>query len=240
MAGEDAGRFVTRWREGRTPYSRIRRHAIRLQLEAVIALALQVCLRRREIFALDLNCMSADNAYVVVAGFNVPWTERARAVPFTEAARGAIADWLAFRRLLGAEHDRPWIALHGGPAVGQPMKPEAFDVLLRTYLGDGWSLKRLRDTGAVRWASAGIGVEHLRQILGQSAIEDTLPSTRSSHPTAWSRTCIASSCWPRSPACVGPSWCSGDGLLGLLGPCSKLGLRALVRVQRLLTRGRPC
>jgi site-specific recombinase XerD len=175
MADEDAARYVTRWREGRTPYGRIRRHAIRLQLEAVIALALQVCLRRREIFALDLNCMSADNAYVVVAGFNVPWTERARAVPFTESARGAVADWLAFRRLLGAEHDRPWIALHGGPAVGQPMKPEAFDSLLRTYLGDGWSLKRLRDTGAVRWAGAGIGVEHLRQILGQSAIEDTLP-----------------------------------------------------------------
>jgi site-specific recombinase XerC len=175
MTDDDAVRYAMRWRESRTPYRRIRRHAIRLQLEAVIALASQLCLRRREIFALDLNCMSADNAYVVVAGFNVPWTERARAVPFTESAREAVADWLAFRHLLGAEHDRPWIALHAGPTVAQPMRPEAFDALLRTYLGDGWSLKRLRDTGAVRWAGAGIGVEHLRQILGQSAIEDTLP-----------------------------------------------------------------
>lgn len=151
------------------------RHAIRLQLDAVIALALQLCLRRREIYALDLNCVSDLNAYVVVAGAHVPWTQRARAVPFTESARKGIANWLEYRRLLGADHDRPWIALHAGPTVGKPMKPEAFDTLLRTYVGDGWSLKRLRDTGAVRWVNKGLGIEHLRQILGQSAIEDTLP-----------------------------------------------------------------
>ena len=175
MADEKARHYALKWREGRTPYSRIRRHAIRLQLDAVIALALQLCLRRREVFALDLNCVSADNAYVVVAGFNVPWSERARAVPFTESARKAIADWLEYRHLLGADHDRPWVALHAGPNVGQPMKPEAFDALLRTYVGEGWSLKRLRDTGAVGWVNRAMGVEHLRQLLGQSAVEDALP-----------------------------------------------------------------
>ena len=175
MTNDKARHYALKWREDRTPYSRIRRHAIRLQLDAVIALALQLCLRRREVFALDVNCVSADNAYVVVAGFNVPWSERARAVPFTESARKAIADWLEYRHLLGADHDRPWVALHAGPTVGQPMKPEAFDTLLRTYVGDGWSLKRLRDTGAVGWVNRGMGVEHLRQLLGQSAIEDTVP-----------------------------------------------------------------
>jgi hypothetical protein len=132
-------------------------------------------LRRREVFALDLNCVSAENAYVVVWGPDGPWTDRVRAVPFTEAARKAVADWLEYRLLLGADHDRPWVALHAAPNVGQPMKVEAFDALLRTYVGDGWSLKRLRDTGAVRWVNRGMGVEHLRQLLGQSAIEDTLP-----------------------------------------------------------------
>ena len=175
MTDDKARHYVLKWREDRTPYSRIRRHAIRLQLDAVIALALQLCLRRREIAALDVNCVSDLNAYVVVAGFNVPWTERARAVPFTESARKAIADWLEYRNLLGADHDRPWVALHAGPKVGQPMKAEALDALLRTYVGDGWSLKRLRDTGAVSWVNRGMGVEHLRQLLGHSAIEDTLP-----------------------------------------------------------------
>jgi integrase len=175
MADEKARHYALKWRDGRTPYSRIRRHAIRLQLDAVIALALQLCLRRREILALDLNCVSAENASVVVAGFNVPWTVRARGVPFTESARKAIGDWLEYRRLLGADHDRPWVALHAAPTVGQPMKPEAFDALLRTYVGDGWSLKRLRDTGAVRWVNKGMGAEHLRQLLGHSAIEDMLP-----------------------------------------------------------------
>lgn len=39
--------------------------------------------------------------------------QHAREVPFTESARKAIGDWLAYRRLLGADHDRPWVALHG-------------------------------------------------------------------------------------------------------------------------------
>lgn len=178
MPDDKARCYARKWREGRTPYSRIRRHAVRLQLDAVIALALQLCLRRREIFALDTNCVSAENAYVVVAGYNVPWTERARAVPFSESARKAIADWLDYRLLLGADHDRPWVALHAGPTVGQPMKPAAFDSLLRTYVGPGWSLKRLRDTGAVRWVNRGMNLEHLRQLLGHAAIEDTLPFAR--------------------------------------------------------------
>jgi site-specific recombinase XerD len=175
MADDKARHYALRWREGRTSYSRIRRHAIRLQLDAVIALALQLCLRRREILGLDLNCVSPDNAYVVVAGFGVQWTERARAVPYTVSARTALADWLAYRRLLGADHDRPWVALYAAPTVGQPMKADAFDTLLRTYVGSGWSLKRLRDTGAARWVDDGMSVEHLRRLLGLSAVEDTLP-----------------------------------------------------------------
>ncbi len=99
-------------------------------------------------------------------------------MPFTQSARKAIAEWLEYRTLLGADHDRLWVALHAGPTVGEPTKPEAFDALLRTFVGDGWSLKRLRDTGAVTWVNAGMGVEHLRQLLGQNAIEDTLPYAR--------------------------------------------------------------
>ena len=178
MTDEQASHYAVKWREGGTSYRRIRRHAIRSQLEAVIALALELCLRRGEIFALDRICVHPDGAYVVVWGREGLCTERARGVPFTVSARTAIYNWLEYRALLGVDHERPWVALHGGPTVGEPMKRDAFDALLRTYLGDGWTLKRLRDTGAVTWIKTGMGLEHLRQLLGQSAIEDTLPFAR--------------------------------------------------------------
>ena len=47
----EATKRVTRWREGVTPYRRIRTHAIRLQLNAVVALCLHGGLRRGELRA---------------------------------------------------------------------------------------------------------------------------------------------------------------------------------------------
>jgi len=43
---EQEWRWVGRWRDGRSPYSRIRAHAIRCQLDAIIALALHCGLRK--------------------------------------------------------------------------------------------------------------------------------------------------------------------------------------------------
>jgi site-specific recombinase XerD len=175
LAADEASHYAVKWREGRTSYKRIRRHAVRLQLEAIIALALELGLRRREIFALDLDWVHYDNAYIAVWGTDGPWSARVREVPFTDASRQAIHDWLEFRELVGVAHERPWVALHGGPGVGEAMKRDAFDKLLRTYIGDGWTLKRLRDTCAVTWVKRGLPLEHLRRLLGLATIEDTLP-----------------------------------------------------------------
>lgn len=178
MAADEACRYAAKWREGRSPYERIRRHAIGLQLDAVIALALEMGLRRSEIYALDIDAMHPDNAYVVVWGKDGPWGQTARTVPFTDDARQAVSDWIEFRSLLGAEHDRPWLALHAGPTATEPMKRDSFCRHLRTFVGAGWTLKRLRDTCAVGWINRGLSLEHARELLGLRSIEDTLPYAR--------------------------------------------------------------
>jgi site-specific recombinase XerD len=179
MPPDEARHYAQRWREGRSPYSRIRRHAIRLQLEAVIALALDLGLRRREIFALDMLWVHYDNEYIVIWGSEGQFTTKPRReVPFTPRSRKAIHEWLRFRELLGVDHDRPWVALQAGPRAGEPMKREAFERLLRTYIGDGWSFKRLRDTCAVAWVKRDLPLEHLRQLLGHGDIKDVLPYAR--------------------------------------------------------------
>lgn len=58
---DEARKWLTRFRDGRSPYSRVRSHVIRCQLDAIIALALHLGLRRREIYALDMVTAHPDN-----------------------------------------------------------------------------------------------------------------------------------------------------------------------------------
>jgi hypothetical protein len=106
------------------------------------------------------------------------WGDHRRNVPLIEDARNAVYEWLEFRSLLGVGHGRPWVALQGGSNVGEPMKRAAFARLLRTHAGDGWTLKRLRDTCGVYWLRRGLSAEHLRQLMGYRTMEDTLPFVR--------------------------------------------------------------
>jgi hypothetical protein len=46
LAPEDAERWLGRVKDGRSPYNRVRSHAIRCQLDANVALALHLGLRR--------------------------------------------------------------------------------------------------------------------------------------------------------------------------------------------------
>src|SRR4051794_395048 len=85
LSDEEARRRVGRWCNGRSPYSKIRTHAIRLQTEAIISLALDLGLRRSEIFALTVDAVHNDNAYVVVWRNGVEWTQDAREVPYAVA-----------------------------------------------------------------------------------------------------------------------------------------------------------
>jgi hypothetical protein len=59
-----------------------------------------------------------------------------------------------------------------------PMTVHTFSRLLQTYVGPGWTLKRLRDTCAAAWVRSELPLEHLRQLLGLSRIEDALPYAR--------------------------------------------------------------
>jgi hypothetical protein len=59
-----------------------------------------------------------------------------------------------------------------------PMTRHTFDKLLATYIGPGYTLKRLRDTCVAGWVRSDLPLEHLRQLLGLSTIEATLPYAR--------------------------------------------------------------
>jgi integrase len=176
LPGEEADRWLRRVKDGRSPYAR--GHAIRCQLDCIIALALHLGLRRAEIFRLDIRCVHHDNNGVVVADPSGSFDGKAREVPLTDAARHAVHEWIACRYFLNAYHLGPWLNLHAERTRADPMTRHTFDKLLLTYLGPGWTLKRLRDTCAAAWVRSGMPLEYLRQLLGLSRIDDTLPYAR--------------------------------------------------------------
>lgn len=174
LPAKEAGKRVARWREGVAPYPRIRKHAIRLQLEAVVALCLHAGLRRAEVFALHIDDMHYDNAHVVV------WRgERfgsdAREVPFTQACRESVREWIEFRAAMKPGHDRPWLNLWAADTAREPVARETFDKLLANYLGQEWSYRRMRHTAGVNWLRAGLTIWELQRLLGHRTIKDALP-----------------------------------------------------------------
>jgi hypothetical protein len=101
-----------------------------------------------------------------------------REVPLTDRARLAIHEWIVCRYYLNPEHVWPWLTLHSERTASDPMTRATFDKLLLTYLGPGWQLKRLRDTCAAAWVRSGMSLEYLRELLGLSRAEGTLPYAR--------------------------------------------------------------
>lgn len=172
---DEAWFWLRRWVDGRSPYSRVRPHAIRSQLDAVIGLALYCGLRRREIFQLDEEAMHDDNAYVVIFDEPRNWSAVRRTVPYTDATRELIAPWCRMRGVIAPEHSRAWLNLYAETTAHEPMSRDTFNKLLRTYLGPGWTLARLRATCGVAWAKAGLAPEHLRHVLGYASISDVHP-----------------------------------------------------------------
>ena len=175
---EEADRWLRRVAEGRSPYSRVRVHAIRCQLDAVVALALHLGLRRAEILRQDIRFIHHDYYAVVVTDKPGSLDGNIRQVPFTDAARLAIHEWVVCRYYLNPEHQLPWLNLHSARTKSDPMTRATFDKLLLTYLGRGWMLKRLRDTCGVAWVRSGMPLEYVRQLLGLAQIADTLPYAR--------------------------------------------------------------
>jgi integrase len=178
LSPEEADRWLRQVKDGRSPYARVRVHAIRCQLDAIIALALHVGLRRAEIFRLDIRCVHYGNRGVVVCDKSGSFDGNCREVPLTDAARLAIHEWIVCRYYLNTEHQFPWLNLHAESTKTDPMTRATFDKLLLTYVGRGWTLKRLRDTCALAWVRSAMPLEYLRQLLGLSRIEDVLPYAR--------------------------------------------------------------
>ena len=175
--------WIDRWQRGVSPYSRVRSHAIRLQLDVIIALALQCGLRRSEIRRLTEPSMHYDNAYVVVWEEPGPWDAAHRGVPYSQRVRHILWRWLEFRSLIDPSHDSPWLNLWSSETASQPLGHDAFNRLLRVYVSPECSYRRLRDTCAVGWLNAGLPVEHVRRLLGVESLEATLPYARHARGT---------------------------------------------------------
>ncbi len=169
-----ARKFARRWENGDTPYSRIRKHAIRLQLDAVISLALHCGLQRREIFALHVDDLHYDNAYIVVWS-GERWHSSHREVPYTEEARAAVRAWLDFRACMGVKHDSPWLNLWAAKTAREPLGPDTFAKLLSAYVDPSLSYRRLRHTCGIAWLKAGMKLWEVQRFLGHASLRDTLP-----------------------------------------------------------------
>jgi integrase len=174
---EEAEKWLQRYKDGRSPYSRVRVHAISCQLDAIVSLSLHLGLRRSEIFRLTVDDAHPYNAGVLVRHRSGD-LNRAREVPWTSRAHFALERWIKCRFCLGAEHGQLWLNLHSAMTADQPMTSHTFNRLLGTYLGPEWTFSRLRVTAAVSWARCGLPLERLRELLGLARIEDVLPYAR--------------------------------------------------------------
>lgn len=153
------------------------RHPFRLQTEAVVALALEMGLRRHEIWSLSLDDLHYDNAYVVVNGKG----DKPREVPFTDRARECIHDWIEFRAGMRLTHDRPWIAIyHWRDGCLEPLGLRSFGrIIERVMHYEGgkrgeWTLHRFRHTCATERLRAGMSLEAVSAMLGHANLQQTL------------------------------------------------------------------
>ncbi len=175
---ESALFYVERWQRGASGWGRVQAYAKRLQVEAIVSLALYGGVRREEIFRLQLEDMHPDGEYVVVrsAAKNPDAEVRERAVPFVAPMRDAVRAWLDFRKLVlvdaGADHDSVWLCLHQQHRH-KPMWFSTFSLLL-SKTGRGWEYHRFRHTFATERLRAGLPIEKLQRILGHARISQTL------------------------------------------------------------------
>lgn len=172
-------RAITRWRQGKGPWGRVWKHAMRLQIEAMVRLALDCGLRRSEIFRLELADLHYDNEYLVVwrAAKGKKGLRVQQAVPMTTEVRQALYTWVEFRSLMAPDHGRPWLSCYGTAAT-HPMSWTRFSTILSDTVGEGWAWHRFRHTCATEWLRAGMKLENVSELLGHASIQQTLAYTK--------------------------------------------------------------
>lgn len=163
-------KFWERWRRGTSRFKKIQPHAMRIQIEAIIALALHCGLRCNEIFSATIDNIHHDNAYVVVPHGK---GDRYREVPHTAASRAAVQAWLELRTELAPSHDRVWLSLAWEEIALRPMNEQRFGELLHT-IGPGWRYHRFRHTCGTEWLRATKRLEVVQKLLGHASITQTL------------------------------------------------------------------
>lgn len=170
-------KYLKRWRNGSSPYRRVFKHAMRLQLDAIVSLALYGGLRRDEIFRLKLEEMHPENDVVIAsARKNREGVWVTRPVPMFEPMQEAIAGWHEFRGWLQPDHERPWLSLWPRYML-QPATERSFRLYL-TRLGTGWEYHRFRHTAATELLRARMPIEKVQLIMGHATIQQTLAYTK--------------------------------------------------------------
>lgn len=172
-------RAIARWEQGKGPWGRVWRHALRLQIECMVRLALDCGLRRSEIFRMELADMHYDNAHLIVwrAAKGRRGVRIKQSVPMTTETRQAIYTWVEFRAKMNPGHERPWLSCYAHAAT-KPMWETRFAELLQEAVGTGWSWHRFRHTCATEWLRAGMELEMVSRLLGHANIQQTLAYAR--------------------------------------------------------------
>jgi site-specific recombinase XerD len=167
-------RYWDRWRRGSSPYRRIQTHAMRIEIEAIVALALHCGLRRQEIYNATVDDIHYDNEFVVVR-YAKDWESggKFREVPHTAHSREAIRRWLELRTELGPDHEAVWLSLSWDAVKLHPMLWDRFRRLMST-IGTGWELHRFRHTYGTEMLRSTGRLEIVQRLLGHSRINQTL------------------------------------------------------------------
>lgn len=169
-------KYWARWRRGTSRFRRIQPHAMRIQIEAIVALALHCGLRRQEIYLASIDDIHYDNAYVVVRHGK---GGKEREVPHTRTSREAVYRWLELRAELKPKKSNksPWLCLAWESIALQPMRWDRFRKLLGTIPSGPdkgrWQLHRFRHTCGTEWLRAIKRIEIVSKLLGHSRIQQT-------------------------------------------------------------------
>lgn len=165
---DNIDRLRKRWIRGTTRWPRIWRYALRLEIEAIVSLALHCGLRHFEIYQLKPDDLHYDNEYVVVTGKG----GKVRAVPYTEPARKAVKAWMDMRIQMRPEDPTAtWLSCHTH-AWNRRMDPQRFEELLHTV--GPYQLHRFRHTFATERLRHGVPLEIVSRVLGHATTQQTL------------------------------------------------------------------
>lgn len=166
---------LNRWLSGKGPWGRVWRHAMRLQIDAMVRLALDLGLRRSEIYELSVDDLHYDNEYLVIRGKSDPNTgdPKIRQVPITDEAREALKDWLEFRALMRPGHGYPWLTCWADRST-ERMRERRFHTLLQDTVGPDWAWHRLRHTCGTWRLRSGMSLENVSTLLGHASLQQTL------------------------------------------------------------------